>query len=99
MKASRKGHVDIVRILIDAKAQVNTQEEVCCYYHTLYNEPVVGPQLHSWKVLYTRVVVIVIANMGITVLIFFILHMPTMLAMTRWVANNTIHSSSVHVHT
>ena len=37
MKASRKGHVDIVRILIDAKAQVNTQEEVCCYYHTPKN--------------------------------------------------------------
>ena len=36
MKASRKGHVDIVRILIDAKAQVNTQERVCCYYHTLH---------------------------------------------------------------
>ena len=37
MKASRKGHVDIVRIMIDAKAQVSTQEEVCCYYHTLHN--------------------------------------------------------------
>ena len=28
MKASRKGHVDIVRILINTKAQINTQEEV-----------------------------------------------------------------------
>ena len=31
MKASHKGHVDIVRILIIAKAQVNTREEVCRY--------------------------------------------------------------------
>ena len=39
MTASFNGHVDIVRILIDAKAQINTQEEVC-YSHnqkTLYN--------------------------------------------------------------
>ena len=28
MKASRKGHVDIVRMLLETKAQVNTQEEV-----------------------------------------------------------------------
>ena len=34
MKASCKGHIDIVRILIDAKVQVNTQEEVCCNLYT-----------------------------------------------------------------
>ena len=35
MTASFHGHVDIVRMLIEAKAQVNTQEEVhvCCSYH------------------------------------------------------------------
>ena len=33
MAASFHGHVDIVRMLIEAKAQVNTQEEVCCSYH------------------------------------------------------------------
>ena len=33
MKASFHGHVDIVRILIEAKAQINTQKEVCCSYH------------------------------------------------------------------
>ena len=31
MTASFNGHVDIVRILIEAQAQVNTQKEVCCY--------------------------------------------------------------------
>ena len=31
MIASFNGHVDIVRILIEAKAQVNTQDKVCCY--------------------------------------------------------------------
>ena len=31
MTASFEGHVDIVRILIEAQAQVNTQKEVCCY--------------------------------------------------------------------
>ena len=40
MTASFEGHIDIVRILIEAKAQINTQEEVCCSYHqkliTLY---------------------------------------------------------------
>ena len=31
MAASFQGHVDIVRLLIDAKAQLNTREkEVCC---------------------------------------------------------------------
>ena len=56
MKASHKGYVHIVRILIDAKAEVNTQEEVCCYYHTLHNEwwEQQAHQLHSWKVMYTR---------------------------------------------
>ena len=33
MGASFHGHVDIMRMLIEAKAQVNTQEEVCCFYH------------------------------------------------------------------
>ena len=33
MTASIHGHVDIVRMLIEAKAQINTQEEVCCSYH------------------------------------------------------------------
>ena len=33
MTASFEGHVDIVRILIEAKAQINAQEEVCCSYH------------------------------------------------------------------
>ena len=33
MEASFEGHVDIVRILIEAKAQINTQNEVCCSYH------------------------------------------------------------------
>ena len=31
MTASFEGHVDIVRILIEAQAPVNTQKEVCCY--------------------------------------------------------------------
>ena len=31
MTASFEGHVHIVRILIKAQAQVNTQDEVCCY--------------------------------------------------------------------
>ena len=34
MTASFEGHVDIVRILIEAKAQVNTQDEVCCNFTT-----------------------------------------------------------------
>ena len=33
MTASFEGHVDIVRILIEAKAQINTQNKVCCSYH------------------------------------------------------------------
>ena len=33
MAASIHGYVDIVRMLIEAKAQVNTQKEVCCSYH------------------------------------------------------------------
>ena len=32
MIASFQGHVDIVRILIEAKAKINTQNEVCCTY-------------------------------------------------------------------
>ena len=31
MTASFEGHVDIVRILIETQAQVNTQDKVCCY--------------------------------------------------------------------
>ena len=36
MIASFQGHADIVRILIEAKAQINTQEAVCytMHYHT-----------------------------------------------------------------
>ena len=37
MTASYEGHVDIVRILIEAKAQINMQEEVCCSYIPLEN--------------------------------------------------------------
>ena len=33
MTASFEGHVDVVRILIEANSQVNTQKEVCCYHH------------------------------------------------------------------
>ena len=33
MTASFEGYSRIVRILIEAKAQVNTQEEVSCSYH------------------------------------------------------------------
>ena len=37
MKASRKGHADIVRVLVKAKAQINIQEEVWCSYHIKLN--------------------------------------------------------------
>ena len=33
MVASTEGHVDIVRMLIDANAQVNKQDEVCSSVH------------------------------------------------------------------
>ena len=33
MVASFEGHTDIVQTLIEAKAEINTQEEVCCSYH------------------------------------------------------------------
>ena len=33
MEASINGHADIVQTLIEAKAQINTQEEVLCYYY------------------------------------------------------------------
>ena len=33
MAASIHGDVDVVRMLIEAKALVNIQEEVCCSYH------------------------------------------------------------------
>ena len=33
MEASFVGLVDIVRILIDAKAQINIQDKVFCSYH------------------------------------------------------------------
>ena len=33
MAASFEGHTDIVQTLIEAKAQINTQKEVCCSYH------------------------------------------------------------------
>ena len=36
MTASFEGYVDIVRILIKAQAQVNTQKEVCCCKLTIY---------------------------------------------------------------
>ena len=35
MAASFKGHVNIVRLLIEAKAQINIQDEVCYSYHIL----------------------------------------------------------------
>ena len=37
MIASRGGHVDIVRLLIEAKAQVNIQKEVWSLENTLHN--------------------------------------------------------------
>ena len=37
MIASREGHVDIVRLLIEAKAQVNIQKEVWSQENTLHN--------------------------------------------------------------
>ena len=33
MTASFEGHTDVVQTLIEAKAQINTQAEVCCSYH------------------------------------------------------------------
>ena len=33
MTASFEGHTDVVQTLIEAKAQINTQKEVCCSYH------------------------------------------------------------------
>ena len=33
MAASSEGHTDVVQTLIEAEAQINTQEEVCCSYH------------------------------------------------------------------
>ena len=33
MVASFEGHVDIVKMLIEARAQVNMQDEVCCSCH------------------------------------------------------------------
>ena len=33
MVASCNGHTDIVQILIEAKAEINTQKEVCYSYH------------------------------------------------------------------
>ena len=33
MIASFVGYADVVQTLIEAKAQINTQEEVCCSYH------------------------------------------------------------------
>ena len=33
MAASCGGHVNIARMLIESKAQLNTQAEVCCFYH------------------------------------------------------------------
>ena len=33
MAASFNGYTDVVKTLIEAKEQINTQEEVCCSYH------------------------------------------------------------------
>ena len=33
MVASFGGHTDIIQILIEAKAEINTQDEVYCSYH------------------------------------------------------------------
>ena len=44
MIASFHGHVDIVKMLIEAKAQINTQDEVYCSYHlnTYYTTNVIS---------------------------------------------------------
>ena len=36
MTASFEGHVDIVRILINADAEIDTQDEVCSLSHTAH---------------------------------------------------------------
>ena len=33
MTASFEGHGDVVRVLIKADTQLNTQDEVCCSYY------------------------------------------------------------------
>ena len=38
MAASFHGHVDIVRMLTEAKAQVNTQKEVHCMYSPYHHQ-------------------------------------------------------------
>ena len=46
MAASIHGHVDIVKMLIEAKqAQVNTQEEVCCPYHQKTHSTIITPSV------------------------------------------------------
>ena len=45
MEASIHGAVDIVKMLIEAKAQVNTQEEVCCSYHQKTHCTIVIPSV------------------------------------------------------
>lgn len=37
MEASHKGNVAIVRMLIDAKADIDAKNEVNCSYETLHN--------------------------------------------------------------
>ena len=49
MTASFGGHVDTVRILIEAKAEVNIQDKVLCSYHNLPSQCGV----HAAPVIYT----------------------------------------------
>lgn len=49
MTASFNGHVDTVRMLIEARAQIDAQEEVCYSYHMrMYYINI------SWVLLYLR---------------------------------------------
>ena len=55
MKASFSGTVDILSILIEANAQINTQDEVQCPYTTTkhYNTP---PYTLNYGILYTLII-------------------------------------------
>ena len=48
MTASFRGYVDTVRILIEAKAEVNIQDKVLCSYtHVLYSTSIAALVLES----------------------------------------------------